>query len=854
MSLFRSETIIHKKLRIPSENSLEIMSKLGSLHDYIEFEDLNQNLIDTQKPYYNMIQRCDENEKQLKFLDEIISNIFNNKYERYQNYDFFKAHLDQDMRFKEKKYTSDYFDLLEIELNDDVQKIKEQIKLNNETIDDYLFLLEFKFALDKLISLFNTDEINFDDLKVTSELKLDTDDDFSDIEMIEDKNMNFKRSKERRKSTNSNLQNINYMIGMCKFHDELKISRMIFRASKDRAIPSFFDIDISNIKNERVKKHLSEKRLFLVFIQGNYLPNKIKKILGIYNCSIFEMPHGTKFTDEIEKIKKELSEKEKLINDGTKILQDLLIEKTKKVGNYLSTYALYHMYFKIQKLIYLNLNKCKDYSNFLEAEVWIPKIYYNKLISEMESILNEKENFLLPKFDDFRNENRFKKYYRTYFRVNDFTYAFQEIVNTYGTPRYKEANPGFFTIITFPFLFGIMFGDIGHGFLLLLFSLYICFYFNEINNNKNSMLKDLLPFRYILLLMGFFSMFCGFMYNDFMGIPLTIFNSCYINNGLIANKKQNCVYKFGIDPKWYFSKNELTFFNSLKMKLSVIVGVSQMTLGIILRGCNNLYFNDIIGFIFEFIPQILFMLLLFGYMILLIFIKWSTDYSFDTSKAPSIITILMNLALKNGSVEQKPVWGNVLIEEKTNKILFIISICCIPIILFPKPIFKIIEMNKKNEQNENDELKEFLINENYDDDEEDYKKIEKEIPETATDIFVHQIIETIEFVLGCVSNTASYLRLWALSLAHSQLGEVFFEKCILILAENGNFIGVIIGYFLFANITVSVLMGMDLLEAFLHTLRLHWVEFQNKFYYADGILFQPFSFKKLIDEIKDDDK
>lgn len=95
---------------------------------------------------------------------------------------------------------------------------------------------------------------------------------------------------------------------------------------------------------------------------------------------------------------------------------------------------------------------------------------------------------------------------------------------------------------------------------------------------------------------------------------------------------------------------------------------------------------------------------------------------------------------------------------------------------------------------------------------------------------IHQAIETIEFVLGMVSNTASYLRLWALSLAHTELAQVFWEKAMLPAIQANSPLAIVCGFAVFAAVTFGVLLAMDVLECFLHALRLHWVEFQNKFY------------------------
>ena len=327
------------------------------------------------------------------------------------------------------------------------------------------------------------------------------------------------------------------------------------------------------------------------------------------------------------------------------------------------------------------MNRFKSDRSLLIGLFWVPAKYSQKVYEQIRNggrmriaqIYEVRDHELSPP---------------TFFEMNEFIYPFHEIVVTYGTPNYKEINPTTFNMVTFPFLFGVMFGDIGHGLILFLFAAYLCL--NKENVLKNSpSLSLLVRIRYLLLLMGFFATYAGFIYNDMMAMPLDLFGTCYTTNPLNTKeailKEKNCVYPFGFDPKWYVAHNELSFFNSFKMKFAVIIGVMQMTLGVIMKGMNAVHHRSTIDFVFEFLPQLVFLLSLFGLMDIMIILKWLTDWSGREGQAPSVITQMINIALKGGEINGTPLLGSAEDQMFLTNMLMLNCLVCVPLMLYIKP-------------------------------------------------------------------------------------------------------------------------------------------------------------------------
>lgn len=711
-----------------------------------------------------------------------------------------------------------------------------------------------------------------------------------------------------------NSSMLGVIAGTVKSESVASLERIVFRATRGNAVFQHKRIPkmLLDANASRGSKEMVQKSFFMVFFTGGVVGDKVSKIATYFGATLYRYPEAPiEHAEMVLEVQKRLAESSEVLGRAKAISHQTL----KGAANELTSWM--HVVGK-EKMVFDALNKCEfDIKRHVFiAEGWVCVDEYEMVYGALQTAAVEQGLDTRP----IMNKLKSRLTPPTYIPVTAFTSGFQALVNTYGTPRYREVNPGAFCCILFPYLFGIMFGDFGHGLLFALFGYYLISKEKEWEGQDlGDMLEMVYGGRYICFLNGLFGAFVGLLYNEAFAYPMGWFGSSRWEGyehgkltGETCEAGERCelngdIYPVGIDPIWHVTDNKITFFNSLKMKISIVVGVLQMSLGVFLSLLNHIEYKDYKKVVFQFIPEIIFFEGIFGYLVFTIFYKWATDWSCPLEPglpgsdggicqpAPSLLTLLINMFMSPTDDIATPLYaiecfggyGNptckslpagycdyaalasacpvscgvnvtagafvdllrakgpgvdeykVCISPTQSFIqmrLLIAAFVAVPILLLAIPFIEVYQHSTKSYANL---------------EEEDHSAGEHGHEFSAGDAFIHQGIHTIEFVLGGISNTASYLRLWALSLAHSQLAELFKDMILGSGLKSGienpflAALALFVAYSMWAIISLVVLMAMENLSAFLHALRLQWVEFQNKFYYGDGQKWSPFAFSAI---------
>ncbi|UMM24894.1 hypothetical protein L5515_004911 [Caenorhabditis briggsae] len=884
--IYRSEQMCLAQLYLQSDASYQCVAELGEL-GLVQFRDLNPDVSSFQRKYVNEVRRCDEMERKLRFLEREIKKDQIPMLDTGENPD---APLPREMIDLEAT-----FEKLENELRE-VNKNEETLKKN------FSELTELKHILRKTQTFF--EEVDHDRWRILeggggrSGGSTEEQAPLIDIGDNEDDSM-------RHFSAQAAMLRLGFVAGVIQRERLHAFERLLWRACRGNVFLRTSEID--DVLNDTVTGDPVNKCVFIIFFQGDQLKTKVKKICEGFRATLYPCPDTPQERREMSiGVMTRIEDLKTVLGQTQDHRHRVLVAASKNVRMWLT---------KVRKIksIYHTLNffnidvtqKC------LIAEVWCPIAELDRIKmalkrgtdesgSQVPSILNRMETHEAPP---------------TYNKTNKFTKGFQNIVDAYGIATYREINPSPYTMISFPFLFAVMFGDMGHGVIMFLAALFFILKEKQLEaaRIKDEIFQTFFGGRYVIFLMGVFSIYTGFMYNDIFSKSVNAFGSSWTNSirheyiddvlekGEKASEAQWMLvpelaydgnpYPIGVDPVWNLAEgNKLSFLNSMKMKMSVLFGIAQMTFGVLLSYKNFTYFKSDLDVKYMFIPQMIFLSSIFIYLCIQILAKWLffgsapgsvLGYTYPgTNCAPSLLIGLINMFMMKsrnaGFVDEE---GNIVPQcwlstwypgQATIEIvLVILALVQVPIMLFVKP-WLLYQREKKQTRystlggSGGGASTSQSVRADIAQDDAEVVHAPEQTPKPAGhghghgdgplemgDVMVYQAIHTIEFVLGCVSHTASYLRLWALSLAHAQLSDVLWTMVFrnaFVLDGYAGAVATYILFFIFGSLSVFILVLMEGLSAFLHALRLHWVEFQSKFYGGLGYEFAPFSFERILAE------
>ncbi len=282
---------------------------------------------------------------------------------------------------------------------------------------------------------------------------------------------------------------------------------------------------------------------------------EIEGILKIHHARIFvipeDLPHGTsEALKEVNNQIKENAHKEKTVLSS---LNKLGKENGDKLVSWHETTE------NVLALLQAK-RKILESGHLATIKGFVPEKKFQELTQKVHEMLGEKVLVVKNEADEVEDPP-------TKISHSGPITPFEELTKLWGIPHYNELDPTSIIAITFPLVFGLMFGDVGHGLILLVGGLTL-----GILIKKNQTIKNMC---WIIAACGASATIMGILYGEFFGKAL-------------------------FAPLWFSPFNNIFGF----LIFSLLVGVIQIVSGLALDMVNFLLKHNVIDAVLTSVPKI----------------------------------------------------------------------------------------------------------------------------------------------------------------------------------------------------------------------------------------------------------
>jgi V/A-type H+-transporting ATPase subunit I len=301
---------------------------------------------------------------------------------------------------------------------------------------------------------------------------------------------------------------------------------------------------------------LTEEECFLAVAAPAKHKEEVERILRTYHAEIFVMPQD--FPNNVKEALKEVNRRLKDNEEKEKTVKETIKKLGEENKDHLA--SLKETSENILALLTAE-KKILQTGRLATVKGFVPQKKFKELTETVNTKMEGKALVL-------ENELSESVVPPSKFVHGRFVKPFEEITKLYGLPNYNEVDPTPLLAFTFPVLFGLMFGDLGHGLVLLIGGLIVG---SLIKGNQG--MKNVC---YIMAACGISSCVTGVLFGEFFGIKFT--------------------------PLW-FSPFENVFSFLL---FALFVGIAQISAGVVIEMSNYLLKHNAADALLTSLPKLLF--------------------------------------------------------------------------------------------------------------------------------------------------------------------------------------------------------------------------------------------------------